>query len=125
ETELQALLRAGPPTGAEETTVAAVQAVARSELDLAVFFRRRSALDDSPPAEHSAQIQRRLAQERVLAICQLGRRYPAVGILNLHLGIVSEALRDYERAVEFLTEALSLTFARIPRLVLSVVGCVG
>jgi class 3 adenylate cyclase/tetratricopeptide (TPR) repeat protein len=88
-------------------------AVAQSELQLLQFQRRTSLDPDKTPARQFSEAQQELVFNRVEAVSALGRRHPAIALLNLHLGLVSQGLRDHDSAVEFLSEAFAC-YARFP-----------
>jgi class 3 adenylate cyclase len=89
------------------TTRVLLLCLARSELQLLQFQNRCSMDPDKSPVRQFSEAQQELVLNRARAISGLGRRHPAVGLLNLHLGHVSHGLRDLDTAVEFFEEALA------------------
>ncbi len=72
-------------------------------------FHRYRSLDHKPPSARVPidGVQQEMVLNRVKAISCLGRRHAVVGLVNLHLGIVSHRLRDHDSAAEFLGEAFA------------------
>jgi len=104
------LERAPAETGASAATRAACLAIARSELSLAQVLRR----DPADPFTRLGELLRRMEIDRLEGVSSLGRRHPAIGVLDLHLAFAGHFLRAYDAAFGWLADAESCFRGRDP-----------